>query len=1106
MDNPKEQNNSTSLLKIEVDDVSNCFISYWNLAIKKSLPNYFCFINSDIIGQIKLPLSSLNIKLVNINNTLENIFEDKLFLIKIYFISSEKDLTRDYFNNIKNSYVDKNLNLILISTDEIKKENNIQKECTKLLNKIKSKTGINDLFYLPYSITNLDKIKNLFNEFLNAFAYKFSKDFFVKLNLLSEKLEKFEKYEIKEKKLKNNTENDYNIIQDCIYYLDLLSQIKCWNMILSFTEKLIFKEFEFLKDKINTKLKPTYFFDFDENKLKITYINKKLSNIDFNEYLLHHYIISSHFLQKYENINNIIKDFPEKMKIYNKYFKSECHCLFWIINYLYIFIDYCEKLKEKNQTQNKNIIFLYNLCIKYYKIYIHKYNENTFYVPNKKILKILIDNIDKKNIQENIKKSFLIKEEKKNEEKDKLKLFNDIDEDTKKNDKIFIILNDNKNLLNELLNIYKSINAKFAQLSNINISMQYLFDEIYILISFLKFEEIKNILVPLLNHKHFKNKRFKYIYEYICLILLLVLNYLDKSKENLDLVFKLVLKINFNNKLTDKLLKNIGCDNTNLIYEIISKYIETYDPNKNKEKEEIKFYLDKIFDINLFNKENKTIFINKAKQENNVEKIDYKITNKTGVELIVNKIVILFEEINIGEKNDLNKQKNVISYEINEDKNTFKKIEPYIKQKEYFIQIGINDLFKTNHIYKPIEINYILNNGIKAIYKIKEKIEFIINEININIAAELCSSNNYYNILSLMKINFSNINEASDLSNKYIILELNNINNNSDSILKIQTELAKNNLSHLFKDIIINDNYIEFPPGSINNINNLITLEIPLFIENTNYYMITSTINIELNIYIKLSKESKDNIFSYRKIFSPEFSHLFTIGKRFKKIQNKNSYLMQTFLTLNLENTTVTVYNKDETSVNIDSKQAINMILILSDNETEIIKKLRNNYIKFSLKEKKEIIYQFCYPEKNILEEIKEMKEIPYYITISLDKNDYNPEIYNELSININIKKFKNKKSKLMINIKENEQWSVIGRNRIIEEFDKENCEKNVKIILLPLIDGFLSLPEFEFNECCNDNNENIFEPIEYGSIIDGDKNVINITPLKEYTLKINLT
>ena len=66
---------------------------------------------------------------------------------------------------------------------------------------------------------------------------------------------------------------------------------------------------------------------------------------------------------------------------------------------------------------------------------------------------------------------------------------------------------------------------------------------------------------------------------------------------------------------------------------------------------------------------------------------------------------------------------------------------------------------------------------------------------------------------------------------------------------------------------------------------------------------------------------------------------------------------------------------------------------------------------------------------------------------------------------------------------------------------------KNVKIILFPLIDGLISLPEFEFNELENDSgNENTFEPIEYGSIIEGEKNVIKINPLNEYSLKINLT
>ena len=313
MENNKIKTKNKSLLKIEVDDISNYFICYWNLALKKLLSNYFLLFNSDIFGQIKLSLNLLNIKLVNVNSTLENIFEDKLFLIKVYFLNSEKDLTKDFFNNIKNTYEEKNMNLILISTREIKNENDIQKTCIKLINKIKSKTGLNNIHYLPYDIMNFDKINNSFTDFLKSFADFFSKEFIAKINLLLEKLENFDKYD------------DYKYIEDLIYYFDLLSQINCWNMILNFTEKIIFKEFAYFKDKINNKIKPCEILNFDESKLKMNYINKKLSNIDFNEYILYYYIISSHYLKNYENIFNLINLIHDKMKLYIKYFKSEYH-------------------------------------------------------------------------------------------------------------------------------------------------------------------------------------------------------------------------------------------------------------------------------------------------------------------------------------------------------------------------------------------------------------------------------------------------------------------------------------------------------------------------------------------------------------------------------------------------------------------------------------------------------------------------------------------------------------------------------------------------------------------------------------------------------------
>ena len=148
-----------------------------------------------------------------------------------------------------------------------------------------------------------------------------------------------------------------------------------------------------------------------------------------------------------------------------------------------------------------------------------------------------------------------------------------------------------------------------------------------------------------------------------------------------------------------------------------------------------------------------------------------------------------------------------------------------------------------------MEIHYILKNSIKSIYKLKENIEIIISGININIKTELGSSNFYYNILSFMKINISDITDITDIKNNYIII---NLNNQNESILKIQTELVKNNFINIFQNVKINDNCIEFPPDSIKNIEDLNTLEIPFFVENTDYYNVATVNKLELNIIFQI--------------------------------------------------------------------------------------------------------------------------------------------------------------------------------------------------------------------------------------------------------------
>ena len=115
----------------------------------------------------------------------------------------------------------------------------------------------------------------------------------------------------------------------------------------------------------------------------------------------------------------------------------------------------------------------------------------------------------------------------------------------------------------------------------------------------------------------------------------------------------------------------------------------------------------------------------------------------------------------------------------------------------------------------------------------------------------------------------------------------------------------KQKYKDIFKEIIIDNNFIEFPAGSIKNIFDINNLEIPFFIENTDYYTNNDT---KINLKICLKASDGNIIFSYSKIYSHKFSHLFTLGKRFKLLKS-NSYLMQTFLSLNIDKAKIKIYN-----------------------------------------------------------------------------------------------------------------------------------------------------------------------------------------------------
>ena len=107
--------------------------------------------------------------------------------------------------------------------------------------------------------------------------------------------------------------------------------------------------------------------------------------------------------------------------------------------------------------------------------------------------------------------------------------------------------------------------------------------------------------------------------------------------------------------------------------------------------------------------------------------------------------------------------------------------------------------------------------------------------------------------------------------------------------------------------------------------------------------------------------------------------------------------------------------------------------------------------------------------------------------------------------------------------MKESDNWSVIGKSKIIENMSKGNSELKVQFKLFPLQDGYLKIPEIDFMEYeikeeetqslnykPGDNSTNVnfleFTDIKFGSVIEGNERIVKINSINSCTLRLNLT
>jgi len=161
-----------------------------------------------------------------------------------------------------------------------------------------------------------------------------------------------------------------------------------------------------------------------------------------------------------------------------------------------------------------------------------------------------------------------------------------------------------------------------------------------------------------------------------------------------------------------------------------------------------------------------------------------------------------------------------------------------------------------------------------------------------------------------------------------------------------------------------------------------------------------------------------------------------------------------------------------------------------------------------------------------------EMRESSKRLSMKTSSNYYNPihsnlaneseknyfEIYKEISISLNIKHLNNKNKLFMIKIKEDFNWTTVGKSRIIEMFNAEELEKNLIIKLIPLQDGYIRLPELEFSDFqaeLSDESEkdrkdsvNHMEFLELNKntvYIEGNEKIVKINPVNQTSVKINV-
>lgn len=1114
---------------IGIIDPSNDFIPYYDTYLKEFSNSYHCtislreYIESPYI--LNLPeISEISLNITEINPLFfTTSYKDPLpletfFTINVLRLLKDKELHSDKTKLFKeNANNQTQLLILLINTTDC--SDSSLKSCNKICDKLKKELNCQDIIMLPFISKG-----NLSNHIIDSF-YKAYKDK-IELFYMRKLMQLFTFLQNKEdgnKDILSNEDKMIEYIQHKALYHNYLFTIKAHKAIVSSVSDDLFKTFK----SLNKQYQFTAYMTFDNKLFMNKLCTKTITNLDYQEYLIYT-MLSAFSLISNSNegtVLNFYNTMVSELSQYTNCFKSMFHFYFW--SYLFIGdllisvkshkqMDATPHEEEINYKSQLSLLYFMKKTLKYYalsaKIDIPCENIFTLALQYKHSSEISNEmnsalNSINEEIESNITYTSFISEIKTNFDKHM--------------NGIFIY---QAKFFEEYLFILKNLNKIHTDLNQQSLSLRVLIESIPIYFALSKFEEVKKTIIQCMNVLESKPViKWKYIYEYLIFSLVILINCLDCSYDNLQLVLKCV-GIKISN--VDKLIKTVNSNEKNLIEDLISTYIERFDVDLKENKAE--FDMKRIIDIE-FVKTYISFNINEGKEF----EMEFKLKNKSGFWFKVEKVVFEFEEV-------FKKENAVV-----EIKGVVDKIEKYSEVIEYQWKSGtIGNVLKSNCVYVLNKIRFVIKNNIEGVYKLAEvdnPLTVNIKELNTNVQVQLLPSyktrqlentvlfpnaneNFFFNTLHLLHIQMSNL--PSDMNDKYITIELlDSIRDNEDvSELKFAHHL----LGEIYNNKV-NDNVIDLTKEKVvikgNTINEMLNdkgeIDIPFLIEDINYYVN----NLTKNIQVIFSIFQNDNKLLYSFSYASDINliHLFSLNEKFRMI-NQNIYLMQTTFNLNLDyGGSIKLYmqNTSKNTLILDITQSYNTVLQLTNNNpSSLTKTLSSHNIVFSIG-KETNIYHLCYPMNHILSEITELTKLPFYINITTDNVEH--KIFEEFIVNVSIKKYTSYECLLMLKVKESENWSIIGKSKVIERLSKGEQSITVSFKLFPLLDGYLRLPEIEFmeyeiNEGENDEKGKVkdidllnmnylaFERIKFESVIEGNERIVKINSINSCSLHLNLT